>query len=95
MGWLRLKRGPSSSATQTAESKSEVKHIEFISPNEENRNFHSIKPPKPDTLPFIAPHEIVTQRLPARQSEPLWIVIDNLGYDCSNFVNEHPGTEGT
>lgn len=50
-------------------------------------------------LPHIPKEEIVAKKLPAGQNglkseahlECLWIVVENVVYDCSNFVYDHPG----
>lgn len=48
-------------------------------------------------LPFIPPETVrelsqpqSTQRT-TTTATPLWIVVDNIIYDCSEFLNEHPG----
>lgn len=40
------------------------------------------------SIPFI-PAETV--RLVRQQTGCLWIVIDNVVFDCTDFVNKHPG----
>jgi cytochrome b involved in lipid metabolism len=40
-----------------------------------------------DQLPFISPSVV----LAAVTSRRHWIVIDNIVYDCTDFITEHPG----
>lgn len=45
-----------------------------------------------DSLPFIPPTIVRSQRSQmSNQHRRIWIVIDNVVYDCTNFINEHPG----
>jgi hypothetical protein len=55
-----------------------------------------------EELPFIPPEIVVSKRRPgalsgkatdAEQCKDYWIVIDEIVYDCSEFVAEHPGGE--
>lgn len=45
-----------------------------------------------DSLPFIPPTIVRSQRsqMP-NQRLRIWIVIDNVVYDCTNFIHSHPG----
>jgi len=59
-----------------------------------------------DALPFISKGEVLEhcKKQPpidrllhaeeTKQENELWIVIDNIIYDCSEFASEHPGGEG-
>lgn len=50
-------------------------------------------------LPHIPKHEIISRKLVIGEDglisethrEELWIVVDDIVYDCSNFVHDHPG----
>jgi hypothetical protein len=64
-----------------------------------NRKYPHSSPTIPNThLPFIPASE-VRLRKPhptnpsSSQPNDLWLVIDNIVYDCSTFVAEHPGGE--
>ena len=95
MGWLKLNRtgtdivaacwnAKADHKSQTDKSNSE--HIENI----DQQDAYPFQPVTlPDTsLPFIAA-EVVS----ASKSQPdrLWIVVDNIVYNCTDFVSEHPG----
>ena len=60
-----------------------------------------------DALPFIPGHEVLARR-PVRSSDTgkqgaadvgkgigseCWVVIDNIVYDCTEFISQHPGGE--
>lgn len=57
----------------------------------------------PDSeLPFIPKEEVASKKREAQillneqkmsENEDLWIVVDNVVYDCSEFVTDHPGGE--
>lgn len=40
-------------------------------------------------LPFIPASEVKKRN--NWPSKPLWLVIDNIIYDCTSFVEKHPG----
>ena len=51
-------------------------------------------------LPFIPKEEVMAKRAQTQcqvnqetlpRDESLWIVVDNIVYDCSSFVHDHPG----
>ena len=45
-----------------------------------------------DALPFIPPAVVRDQRLLFSQNRGYaWIVVENIVYDCTNFIEEHPG----
>ncbi|OCL08901.1 cytochrome b5, partial [Glonium stellatum] len=44
-------------------------------------------------LPFIPASEVTSKAASTHLGAELWIVIDNIVYDCSGFVHEHPGGE--
>lgn len=53
-----------------------------------------------DALPFISSQEVMSKRARRvgqfdqegrRCDEELWIVVDSIVYDCSDFVYDHPG----
>ncbi|KAL2221505.1 fatty acid desaturas-like protein [Thermoascus aurantiacus ATCC 26904] len=47
------------------------------------------------SLPFIPATEVLSKadESSSRSLEDLWIVIDGIVYDCSEFVHSHPGGE--
>lgn len=45
-----------------------------------------------DDLPFIPPAIVRSKRLGLPHAQgPAWIVVDNIVFDCTNFIKEHPG----
>ncbi|KAL2005353.1 hypothetical protein VTN00DRAFT_2564 [Thermoascus crustaceus] len=46
-------------------------------------------------LPFIPAPEVLSKadKSPSKSLEDLWIVVDGIVYDCSEFVHSHPGGE--
>lgn len=45
-----------------------------------------------DALPFIPPNIVRSQRSGKdKQHCRIWIVIDDIIYDCTGFIHEHPG----
>ena len=54
-----------------------------------------------ENLPFIPTEEVVSKRRPGALSSNLnhseendfWIVVDNIVFDCSSFISDHPGGE--
>jgi cytochrome b involved in lipid metabolism len=65
-----------------------TKRFEITSSN--NRPFASLEI-SDNNLPFIPSSEVKTKQQHKETSEELWIVIDNIVYDCSVFVHTHPG----
>lgn len=52
-----------------------------------------------ESLPFITKEEVLSKKLVVgkdglideQHSHCLWIVVDNIVYDCSQFIQDHPG----
>lgn len=62
-----------------------AEHLEYP---EEPTSFKPLRCTIADAdLPFVPPH-VVSK---SSASGLLWIVIDNIVYDCGTFVDEHPG----
>jgi cytochrome b involved in lipid metabolism len=89
MGWLQLNRRQTVTATlhtQTSLKEPTTTHIEDIHLD----NTHPIQyPPQPPSipdsqLPFIPSTTVTT-------TSRLWLVIDNIVYDCTDYTFEHPG----
>lgn len=107
MGWLSLRSrihdGPTSFEavpTQVTEFKSVTEHVE----KGDTIDLVSASPPSEyplqdpsapdDALPFIPPAVVRNQRLRSSHAKGLaWIVVDNIVYDCTKFIKEHPGGE--
>ncbi|KAJ5974111.1 hypothetical protein N7481_011321 [Penicillium waksmanii] len=105
MGWLglrsRLHDGLTSFEpvpTQVTDFKSVTEHVEKV----ETIDHISASPPfaytlqdpsvPDDALPFIPPAIVRNQRLCLSLANGLaWIVVDNIVYDCTKFIKEHPG----
>lgn len=100
MGWLSIRhkyQKPCSVEaivkSATEDVKSRVEHIEHASSTTCNSEFPFQDESTPDhALPFI-PADRVRQQAFNTGEGPLlaWIVIDNIVYDCTNFIHEHPG----
>jgi len=103
MGWLQPNRGnrthdaqfqlPSNSTLDPIKSTTEQIECLNLSSDGDKRHEYRIFPFVPEEtldsdLPFIPSSEV--DRRKTLQAE-LWIVVDNIVYDCSQFVNEHPG----
>ncbi|EON63744.1 hypothetical protein W97_02972 [Coniosporium apollinis CBS 100218] len=79
-----------------ASLKPSIQHIESISTEQvtalppQVRPFASTDTPDKD-LPFIPSSEIKAKQIQKDVPERIWIVIDTIVYDCSVFVNNHPG----
>jgi cytochrome b involved in lipid metabolism len=95
MGWLKLS-GRTSIETRSLPSIEDIKptaqHVESIStpPQSTTYSFHPKSTPDSE-LPFI-PSTVVSKHS-SRASGGLWIVVDNIVYDCSSFIDHHPGGE--
>lgn len=53
-------------------------------------------------IPFIPTEEVLSKRRPGalsgntchpEEKKDYWIVVDNIVYDCTDFISEHPGGE--
>jgi cytochrome b involved in lipid metabolism len=101
MGWLSLRsrlHGPTSFEpvpTQFTNFKSATEHVEHVehiyAPRPSEYPLQNPSVPD-DALPFIPPAIVRNQRLRLSQAQGLaWIVVDNIVYDCTKFIKEHPG----
>lgn len=92
--------------TQVTDSKSVTEHVEHVQHVEHVETIDNIYTPStseyplqdpsvPDeALPFIPPAIVRSQRLRFSKAKVLaWIVVDNIVYDCTEFIKEHPGGE--
>jgi cytochrome b involved in lipid metabolism len=108
MGWLSLRshlQGPTSFKpvpTQVTDFKSATEHVEHVQvesigqiyePTASEYKFQDPSVPD-DALPWIPPAIVRSQRLRFSEAKGLaWIVVDNIVYDCTKFIKEHPGGE--
>jgi cytochrome b involved in lipid metabolism len=86
MGWLQLNRRQTATTTlhtQTSLKESTTTQIENIHVDTTKYPLQPSSIPDPQ-LPFI-PSTIITTT-----SRP-WLVIDNIVYDCTDYIFEHPG----
>jgi cytochrome b involved in lipid metabolism len=104
MGWLKLNRAKQQLDQQQTEDdafqfsstyesiKSSIEHIERVEiPRDQKKEWKF--PCVSDSvtneeLPFVSSSEVTSR---STESLELWIVVDNIVYDCSDFVLEHPG----
>lgn len=90
MGWLQLKRQqPTLSAP---EKETPISFIENVDSTHDKPMLHS-HPPLPlhtpdSQLPFVSPATIASV---TSTHHVLWLIIDNIIYDCTDFISEHPG----
>lgn len=82
--------------------KSSSEHVENVEPGpaisirlpsvtDEQYPFQGVAAPD-DSLPFIPPNIVRSQRsAKENRDRRIWIVIDKIVYDCTNFIHEHPG----
>ena len=87
MGWLQLDR--QQSTPQILYKDSTSSHIGNIN----NIHINTPYPPLPShipnpQLPFISPTIIATI---TSTHQALWLIIDNIVYDCTDFISQHPG----
>jgi len=94
MGWIK---------SGVKDSRPEIQQIEGTS--EESSSLKSTSPrlfqyqfastdTSDDALPFIPTEEVTSKSVESGSIESeteLWIVIDNVVYNCSKFVYDHPG----
>lgn len=101
MGWLNLSSRPHGSTSfepvhrNPTDFKSTIANVEHV------ENVHASPPSeyppqnisiRDDDLPFIPPAIVRNKQSDLSQAGGLaWIVIDNIVYDCTNFIKEHPG----
>jgi cytochrome b involved in lipid metabolism len=106
MGWLKLNRAKQQEQDQTNDDnfqfptaieslKSTTEHIERLDLSDDVKPLNTVQkyPFVPETvpdsdLPFVSTSEVSKRKA---ESLELWIVVNNIVYDCSQFVLEHPG----
>ncbi|KAK0119358.1 hypothetical protein ONS95_010810 [Cadophora gregata] len=98
MGWLKLRSTDADTKCQPPlgvfqdNLKVATQYIETISPGSSKSQFPFIDVSVPDDqLPFISPENVVKQV--SVDAGGLFIVIDNVVYNCTDFITEHPGGE--
>lgn len=100
MGWLSISHKYQKSCSvepnvksATEDVKSRIEHIEHASSTPCNLEFPFQDESTPDhALPFIPADRVRQQAIDTCGGQLFaWIVIDNIVYDCTNFIHEHPG----
>jgi cytochrome b involved in lipid metabolism len=93
MGWMHLQPRTVHPAEDLAEQLLKtsldvtVTHVEDTNPSNPE-SYRAVPPSQPDDeLPFI-PASVVSA---SATSSRHWIVIDDIVYDCTGFIDEHPG----
>jgi cytochrome b involved in lipid metabolism len=84
------------SLVDSAQSKSTTEHYQITSTKQIQNTLANKRPfVNLDTaecsLPFIPSSEVSVKRNHKDAATDIWIVIDNVVYDCSAFVDSHPG----
>lgn len=105
MGWLQIARALTSQSAEapihiSSLKEPSVQHVESVNvPYSPQYKFASTSTSN-DKLPFISAAEVAEKRRPGAlssslqgtsASDALWIVVDNVVYDCTSFIHEHPG----
>ncbi|KAH6959485.1 cytochrome b5-like heme/steroid binding domain-containing protein [Fusarium avenaceum] len=93
MFWTNRKSHSAKPSVSTVQIAQDTKYnsspsVAFIenSNNPNSCNAASITTPN-DLLPFIEAETIAE----ASRNDLLWIIIDNIVYDCTEFIHNHPG----
>ncbi|PPJ50577.1 hypothetical protein CBER1_06280 [Cercospora berteroae] len=106
MGWIRLKasfgvdrleQGGTHPYDASVKEES-TEHIEVVNTHDDPASLSPARtyPFQPKSipeasLPFISASIVVAQKIGKRKEQRTWIVVDNIVYDCADFVHEHPG----
>lgn len=91
MGWLQINRQqPAPQILHKDSSSSHIRNIDGIHTNTSKSHPY---PPQPlhipdRQLPFISPTTIATI---TSTHQALWLIIDNIVFDCTDFISQHPG----
>ncbi|OJJ69692.1 hypothetical protein ASPBRDRAFT_46049 [Aspergillus brasiliensis CBS 101740] len=104
MGWLSVRSSLSGSDHHVTSSKPSTEHVEDIKSTEDFEHVEHVEdthleyPLQPsiadNDLPFIPAAVVRDHKLRFSQGQGrAWIVVDNIVYDCTKFINEHPGGE--
>lgn len=106
MGWLRalhstvieqqheFPRAPQAADVKLKVDKNHVTHIEELSIQDQSRKFPLAHPETADhDLPFISAAEfaLISAQGNNNGTGLLYITIDDIVYDCTQFVHDHPG----
>ncbi|KAH7411515.1 fatty acid desaturas-like protein [Cadophora sp. MPI-SDFR-AT-0126] len=97
MGWLNLRNRTSVDSrcqpphgTIQGNLKTVTRHIETVSLDSKRSEFPFIDSSVPDDrLPLIPSEKVIKQA--SVEAGGLFIVIDNVVYNCTDFLMEHPG----
>ncbi|KAJ5674305.1 uncharacterized protein N7477_004239 [Penicillium maclennaniae] len=105
MGWLSLRSRLNGSFPHVTSFNTSTAHVEHIKHAEDFEYVENVKEihlkyslqdtfvPDAD-LPFIPAAVVRDQKLSHLDGQGrAWIVVDNVVYDCTKFINEHPGGE--
>jgi cytochrome b involved in lipid metabolism len=93
MGWMSLKRNHTADVVHISPTKTKdlgSEHVEYAQIDiPDSREYPPVPLELPDNqLPFM-PASTVTEK--DSGGDRLWIVVDNIIYDCTDFASEHPG----
>ncbi|KAB8336738.1 hypothetical protein FH972_021047 [Carpinus fangiana] len=105
MGWLKgnqaRQRPVETQHHVDSKSSSGVEHIEVVqmpgtstsSASSVRQTAFKIKSPFPAELPFIAAEKVTasSKEIDGHGFPLVWVVVDDIVYDCSDFVHKHPG----
>ncbi|GKZ23785.1 hypothetical protein AbraIFM66951_004627 [Aspergillus brasiliensis] len=102
MGWLSLQSPLNGCKLHVTSSTSSTETIKDIKPSEDLEHVEHVEdahleyPLQPSIadsdLPFIPATVVTDHKLRFSQGQGrAWIVVDNIVYDCTEFINEHPG----
>lgn len=104
MGWLSLRsRSNGAFLPHITSFKPSTEHVEPIKHPENFEHVEHVEEvhleyPLQDSsvpgndLPFIPAAVVRSQRLSLSQGQGRpWVVVDNIVYDCTNFIDQHPG----
>ncbi|CAH0053970.1 unnamed protein product [Clonostachys solani] len=95
MGWINRGSRPenrennlSTTVNYCKEDTDASPTVSFVEDPSDPRSYQkTCKNTKNEDLPYIEPSVIIA----ARDTGLLWLVIDNIVYDCTEFVHDHPG----
>ncbi|KAI8713554.1 Cytochrome b5 heme-binding domain-containing protein [Fusarium sp. LHS14.1] len=93
MGWMNQKSHPGTQDNLIAvqidwSKKKDIPSVDFVEDTTDPRSFKRASiHTSSDDLPLIDSSIVIT----AGKVNLLWVVIDDIVYDCTDFVEEHPG----
>jgi len=95
MGWIKAVNSSAHARyadTALDVSKGDTKHVENLDLDEGSEQYPvCAKDADESDLPFLAPE--VVKQMDGTDHSRLWLVIDDIVYDCTDFVDDHPGGE--